>query len=51
MGPQPNHECRLMSIPFGMFIDAGFGGIASRCAFVAWSAMLATDITLVGLGP
>ncbi len=40
-----------LRVPIGMFIGAGFGGIASRYAFVAWSAMLATDITLMGLGP
>ncbi len=40
-----------LRVPFGMFIGAGFGGIVSRYAFFAWSAMLVGDITGMGPGP
>ena len=40
-----------LRVPFGLFIGAGFGGIVSRYAFVAWSAMLVGDIPSAALGP
>jgi membrane protein YqaA with SNARE-associated domain len=39
-----------LRVPFGMFIGAGAGGIVSRYAFFAWSAMLVNDIPGIGLG-
>ena len=38
-----------LRVPFGMFIGAGFGGIVSRYAFFAWSAMRISEIPGVGL--
>ena len=38
-----------LRIPFGMFIGTGFGGIVSRYAFFAWSAMLVSDLPGMGL--
>ena len=38
-----------LRVPLGMFIGAGFGGIVSRYAFFAWSAMLVSEIPGMGL--
>jgi len=39
-----------LRVPFAIYIGAGVGGIVSRYAFFAWSAMLFSDIPGIGLG-
>ncbi|MCZ6560301.1 MAG: hypothetical protein O6931_05385 [Gammaproteobacteria bacterium] len=37
-----------LRVPFGIYIGAGIGGIVSRYAFFAWSAMLINEIPDLG---
>ena len=39
-----------LRVPFGLFVGAGFGGIVSRYAFVAWSTLLVGGIPSAALG-